>query len=399
MNFINYLKIAAKNIHRRKLRSWLTVLGIVIGITAIVSLMIIGRGMENAVEQAFEDFGTDIVLIRGGSNAFGPPLPGEAGLTNDDKDTVNRVKGVDYAIPFLYDSATIEFHNEKIITSVAGYDEKHLEKFFGKTRFDLEKGRFFKNGESGVAIIGYRVQEDMFDDSVGLKNRLLIENKTFKIVGIMEEIGNAEDDFTIMTPLDDARDIFDEPDGITAMMAVMEPGVNIETVSERVKTDLKRARGDENFQVFTSSQLLNQITGVLAVIRIVLVGIAMIALVVGAIGIMNTMYMSVVERTREIGVMKSIGATNKDILGIFLAESAIFGVIGGLIGVGIGVGISVLTGYIISSLQLSIPFIVIIRPGVPIFAVIFAAVVGMASGFFPARNAAKMRPVDALRYE
>lgn len=399
MHLKDFFLVAINNIRRRRLRSWLTVIGIIIGITAIVALMIVGRGLENAVEQAFEDFGSDVILMRGGAVAFGPPTTGELGVTEDDRDAIERVRGIDYTVPFVYDTIETEFHGEELIAPVAGYEADHLEDFYDKTRFGLEEGRFFKGGESGVAIIGYGIQNDFYEDSVGLKNRIRLGDKQFKVIGIIEEVGNAQDDFTIAVPMDDARELFDEPEGYTALLAVVEPGIDVPDTAERVKDALEDERGDENFQVFTATQLLDQITGVLAAVRIVLVGIAAIALIVGAIGIMNTMYMSVIERTREIGIMKSIGATNGTIMGIFLIESAIFGFIGASIGTGLGVGISWLVGIIVDALQLGVPFIVIIRPGVPLFAIFFGTIVGMLSGYLPSRNASKMNPVDALRYE
>lgn len=399
MKLKDFFQISVNNIRRRKLRSWLTVIGIVIGITAIVSLMIIGRGMENAVEDAFEGFGSDVILMRGGVVAFGPPAAGEVGLTDDDRDAVERVKGIDYTVAFLYDTIESEFHGEELVAQVAGMEPEHMEDFYDKTRFGLEEGRFFNRGESGVAIIGHGIQNDFFEDRVGLKNRIRLGDQQFKVVGIVEEIGNAQDDFTIFVTLEQSRDLFDQPEGFTAMMAVVEPGVDVEETAERVEDALEDERGDENFQVFTATQLLDQITGVLAIVRFILVGIAAIALIVGAIGIMNTMYMSVIERTREIGIMKSIGATNGAVMGIFLVESAIFGVIGAVIGTGIGVGISWVVGILIEAAQLGIPFIIIIEPIVPTFAILFGAIVGTLSGFLPARNASKMNPVDALRYE
>ncbi len=398
MNLKDHFQIAIKNIRRRKLRSWLTTLGIVIGITAMVAMMIIGQGTENAIQEAFEQFGTDIILIQGGAE-FAPPAPGEIGLSDEDIETVRGVSGVDYVLPILYDTAKVEFHSEEEYTFVGGYETENLEDFFRKTRFEIQDGRLFRDDEDTSAIIGVRVVDKMFEDEIKLKNRIKIEDKTFKVVGVMNEIGNAQDDSSIIVTMEAARDLFGEPEGASAMMAIAKPGLNLDDLAEDIKDELKDARDDENFQVYTSAQLLEQITGILGVVRSVLVGIAMIALVVGAVGIMNTMYMSVLERTKEIGIMKSIGATNKAILSIFLIESAAFGAVGGVIGTAFGVGISLFVGWIVEFLDLGIPFIIKIKPELIVFAVVFSAVVGMISGFFPARNAAKMNPVDALRYE
>ena len=187
-----YFLIAINSLRRRKIRSWLTTIGIVIGIAAIVSMMTLGQGMENAIEDAFESFGQDVVLIQGGAD-FAPPAPGEYGLTKDDIKTVEKVAGVDYVLEALYETSKIEFHNEELYTFVIGYDPEKFVDFFSKSDFDVEQGRAIRKGETGAVIIGTRVVDDLFEDNIGLKNRIKIEDKTFKVVGILAEIGNSQD--------------------------------------------------------------------------------------------------------------------------------------------------------------------------------------------------------------
>ena len=176
-------------------------------------------------------------------------------------------------------------------------------------------------------------------------------------------------------------------------------GVDIDKFAEYLEEEYEDYRGDKNFVLSTSTAILEQINSVLGILQYVVVGIAGIALIVGSVGIANTMYMSVLERTKEIGIMKSIGATNNAILTMFLIESAFFGIVGGIIGCIIGILMAVIAKFAIEAFAPGIPFLILIDPGVIIGALIFSAISGIVSGILPARNASKLNPVDALRYE
>ena len=238
----------------------------------------------------------------------------------------------------------------------------------------------------------------MFDKEVRLKSKLEINGEEFRVVGIMKEIGNAQDDNSINIPLDAYRDAFNEPDHVDIIIAQAKEGVNIPETQKKLERELKKARDDENYQVLTAEQIAQQINNILGVVQIVLIGIAAISLVVGGIGIMNSMYTSVLERTREIGIMKSIGAKNKNILTIFLIESGLLGLVGGLFGVAIGIGIGQIVT--LAAKQGGYGFLKVpISPTIILFGLGFAFIVGMASGTLPAVKASRLNPVDALRNE
>jgi len=392
----DFFEFAVNGIRHRKLRSWLTIVGMVIGIGAIIALISITQGLQASVEQQFESFGVNRIFIA--PKGFQGPGSQSEGLTKDDVDTIESIGDFEYVTPFLFLTQEIEFKNEVKFTAIFAMPPEDVKRFFEDVDVETEQGRFLKEGEKFVALIGSRVPTDIFDKEVRVRNRIKIGGKEFKVIGILESQGNAEDDNSITIPLDTGREIFNKPDDVDGIITQVKPGLDIETVQKRIEKKLEDARDDENFQVLTASQIAEQVTQILGVFQIVLVGIAAISLVVGGIGIMNSMYTSVLERTREIGIMKAIGAKNSDILSIFLIESGLIGLIGGIFGVSLGIGIAFLVetaaaaaGF--SFLQISAsPFLIV-------FGLLFAILVGIASGTLPAVQASKLRPVEALRYE
>ena len=393
-----YIKISVNSLRRRKLRSWLTIIGIIIGISAIVSLTLIAQGTENAVNDAFEQFGTDVILVQGGAT-FSRPTPGEYGLSDRDINFFESFGEVDFVIPYSYDTQEVEFKDEKKYPIVYAIDTELWDEFLKRSNFEVEKGRAFQDGETGSVVVGWKLNQDYFENKVDLKSRIKIGGKSFKVVGIYERVGNDADDTAISMNIDDARKVYAPDDKVTGAQIIVKDGVDIDKFAEYLEEEYEDYRGDKNFVLSTSTAILEQINSVLGILQYVVVGIAGIALIVGSVGIANTMYMSVLERTKEIGIMKSIGATNNAILTMFLIESAFFGIVGGIIGCIIGILMAVIAKFVIEAFAPGIPFLILIDPGVIIGALIFSAISGIVSGILPARNASKLNPVDALRYE
>ena len=393
-----YIRISFNSLRRRKLRSWLTIIGIVIGISAIVSLTLIAQGTENAVNEAFEQFGTDVILVQGGAT-LSRPTPGEYGLLDKDINFFESFGEVDFVIPYSYDTQEVEFKDEKKYPIVYAIDTALWDEFLKRSNFEVEKGRTFQDGETGSVIVGWKLNQDYFENKVDLKSRIKIGGKSFKVVGIYERVGNDGDDTAVSMNIDDARKVYAPAGKVTGAQIIIKDGVDIDKFAEYLEEEYEDYRGDKNFVLSTSTAILEQINSVLGILQYVVVGIAGIALIVGSVGIANTMYMSVLERTKEIGIMKSIGATNNAILTMFLIESAFFGIVGGVIGCIIGILMAIIAKFAIEAFAPGIPFLIIIEPIVIGGALIFSAVSGIVSGILPARNASKLNPVDALRYE
>jgi len=393
-----FFKISLLSLKHRSVRSWLTVIGIVIGIAAIVALISISQGLENAIVEQFSKMGVqDIRVVPKGMR--GPPGSSSVSiLSEDDVDTVKKIKGVDYVLGVLAERAIVEFSNkEKRINTIA-YPTDLAARAFLDVNIEFSQGRPFRDNEIGSVLVGANIADEVFDKEVRLKNNINIEDKSFKVVGIFEELGIPTFDDGIFLALDDARDLFDEPDKVSGITVHILPGMDMNEIAENIERKLKRARDDENFDVFTPQQLLNQLSDILGIVEIVLAGIAAISLLVGGIGIMNSMYTSVLERTRDIGVMKAIGATNANILTMFLLESGMIGLVGGLAGVGLGTLIAFSFGQVAGLLGFSL-LLIKINVQLLVFALAFSFFVGMVSGTAPAVRASKLKPVDALRYE
>src|SRR3989338_8817071 len=314
-----------------------------------------------------------------------------------DVETVEKISGFKYVVPGIFVSTEVKYRKEVGFTLVSGIPTKNSEEFFVDSGVKLQEGRFIKEGDKFETVVGSRVMEDMFKNKLRLGSKIEIKGKEFKIVGVLKEIGNSQDDNQINIPLETSREIFDKPEDVDAIIAQVKSPDDIPLLQEKIERELERKRGDTNFQVVTATQILEQIGEILGIIQFVLVGIAAISLIVGGIGIMNSMYTSALERTKEIGIMKAIGAKNSDIFEIFLIESGLIGLVGGLFGTILGSVIALTIGEFSKNagflLNIKIEILVLV------FGLAFAFVIVIFSGILPAVQAAKLKPVDALRYE
>jgi len=280
-------------------------------------------------------------------------------------------------------------------------DKEDIDLAVEANNYKINQGRLLKKGDKFKALVGADVAKDLFDQSLLIRDTIRIEDVDFKIVGILKKSGNPQQDTTVVIPESAFREILEIPDIYDLIPARISAGEDIEAITEKVKKELRKSRdveeGKEDFTVETPGDILSTLNTILLIVQGVLIGIAAISLIVGGIGIMNTMYTAVLERTREIGIMKATGARRRQIMALFLVESGFLGMFGGLIGVSIGMGISksveVVAFQIYGSYLIQASF----DPVVIIGALLFAFSVGALSGLFPARQAAKLKPVDALR--
>ncbi|MBI2449758.1 ABC transporter permease [Candidatus Pacearchaeota archaeon] len=402
---LDFLALSINNLRRRRLRSWLTMIGIFIGIAAVVALISLGQGLEQAIQDQFQEFGSDRIIIQE-RGLQGPPGSGTAKstkLTEQDLKVTKNVNGVEGAAGIIVKTAKIEHNNEINFVFVFGLPlgakEKDIVSFF-----NVEQGRELKEGDKDKAVVGVRYTEGkVFSKEVNIGDKINIEGRDFRIVGVLERIGNPFDDSAIIIDKEAIKEIYEIEDEESMIHAKVSNVDDIAKVKEDIEKELRKSRGEEKgketFQVNTADQLLQSFSNIFAIVQAVLVGIAAISLVVGGIGVMNTMYTSVLERTREIGIMKAIGAKNSDVLTLFLFESGLIGLIGGFIGVAIGLGLSKIAEYF-ATIQLGTNLLkASTDPFLIIGALIFSFVIGTLSGVFPAMQASRLNPVDALRYE
>ena len=400
----DYFRLAYRSAKTRKLRSWLTMLGIFIGIAAVVALISLSQGLQNAIAEQFMSLGSDKIVIQGPSSGFGPPGTGvEVPLTKDDRDVIEKVNGVEIAVGRLIRSVRLEFNDEIKYSYAASMPEDgdEIDLAVEANNYNIGIGRLLKKGDKYKVMIGHDYAEDAFDKPLQLRDTVIIENNEFKVVGILKKSGNPQQDSTLVIPEDAFREIIGVEEAFDLIPAQVSAGEDISIITERVKKALRKHRnvdeGKEDFTVETPENILATLNAVLLVVQGVLVGIAAISLVVGGVGIMNTMYTAVLERTREIGIMKATGARNRQILFLFLVESGMLGMFGGIIGVSLGFAISKTVEYIAFKIYESYLIQASFSPWLLGGALLFAFFVGALSGVFPAKQAAGLQPVDALR--
>jgi putative ABC transport system permease protein len=402
---LDYFRLGFKNIRKRRLRSWLTMLGIFIGIAAVVALISIGQGLQVAITQQFESLGKDKIIIQ--PKILGPPgsyATENLKLTSKDINTIEKVQGVQWVVGYLSKQGQAEFKDEAKFEYVIGLEPSEMQYLLEMQPYGLLEGRLLKQGDKYNIMVGYsHAYGNIWNKPATIGDTVKIQGQEFRIVGVFERSGNPFDDGSFYIPKDTMKELYNITDEESQLVVKVEQGEDPVQISKEIERKLRRERnekeGQETFQVQTADQLLKSFTDIFNIVQAVFVGIAAISLVVGGVGIMNTMYTAVLERTREIGIMKAVGAKNSDILTLFLVESGILGLVGGAIGVLIGVGLSEAVSVIASQalgtnlLKAYFPLYLIVG------ALAFSFIVGCASGALPAVQASKMRPVDALRYE
>ncbi len=385
--------IAWTNVWKRKLRNGLTILGIVIAITTIFSLISIGNGLDQGIRKEFEEIGTNRIYVTSSGSSI-TSLQG--GLTEEDVKTLESMREFLWVTPYLQERVTVEYANKKKVLTVWATTTEELESRWADINFEIEAGRVFVSGEKYSTILGYKTAHEIFDRDIHINENVAINGKRFKVVGIFEQIGNPEDDSVVELPLDTAQEMFSKGDQVSIIELVVKEGVDLNDAAKKATRTLERKRGNDLFEIVTPDQLLQQFSTILKIINVILGAIAGISLIVGGIGIMNSTYTSVLERKKDIGIMKAIGAKNKYILFLFLAEAGFLGFVGGVIGIALGFGIAKMTQWGAAAAGFSM-LAVNFNWKIMLFSIIFAVMFGIAAGALPAREAMKKQVVDVLR--
>ncbi|MBI5036171.1 ABC transporter permease [Candidatus Micrarchaeota archaeon] len=399
--------LAARNLTHRRLRSLLTIIGIFIGIAAVVALVSIGAGLQIYMAGESEELGADkiTVMATAGGMVTSPMASAISAkpLTEDDVDTVKRTPGVNLAGGMIIKSVQASFRGETKSTFLAGMPMDETKRMFENHYGNLEAGRSLKESDGKKVMIGNYFAREYFEKDVRLGDSIELEGSKLEVVGILKATGDRFDDSSVMTSMDVARDITGDKKLVSMVIAQVSEGVDMDDVRNKVEKRLRDKRGEkkgeETFNVQTSEQLAQSFSSIFGIVQGVIVGIAAISLLVGGVGIMNTMYTSVVERTGEIGIMKAVGAKNSDIRNVFLFEASLLGTIGGIVGIIIGAGLAKIAEIAIAQTVGSDMLKASFTPELIVGVLFFSFVVGATSGTLPAIQAASLKPVDALRYE
>jgi putative ABC transport system permease protein len=400
-----YLKIAIKNLRTRQMRSWLTILGIVIGVFLIMSLLSLSQGLQATVLKQLSAVGTDIIVIMPGNiSDMMTTMMGGSELTEEDLNAIEKTKGVEAIVPNVYKSVLMKYQEKTKTVILYGVDWRNsLYIYENDMGMKLAEGRWPIPGRREV-VVGSLVPTDIFP---GLKIGTIanIKGRQFEVVGVLKSKGSKQDDMMIGIDMNLYREITGERKGAPQVIAKVAEGYSADQVAKNIKANLeenaKRRAGQQEesaYSVLTSEAMSSIVGSIMGIIQVVVIAFGSIAVAVGGIGIMNTMYTSVRERTREIGILKAVGAKNQTIVTIFLMEAGIIGLIGGLGGMIPGLGLAKLIE-VYGQIHPLFYIEASITPGIILFGLLFSFGVGCLSGFFPARSAAKLKPVDALRYE
>ena len=401
----DYFKLAYLGVKNRKLRSWLTMLGIFVGIAAVVALISLSQGLQTAIEERFESMGADKMTISSSETGYGPPGTGVINhLTDKDKTVIEKIRGVEHTVGRLIRSARVGYKDEVnfgYIVSLPVHNSEDTDFILKVMQVTVASGRMLESRDQYNIVVGDTFYKSFFDEPVGLRDKIIIEGQEFRIVGILKREGEPQVDSLIMMPDKTMREVLNINDEYDLIALQVDDVNNMGGIEENIKRDLRKHRGleegKEDFQISTPMGMLDTLSNILLIVQGVLIGLASISLLVGGIGIMNTMYTSVLQRTKEIGIMKSVGAKRGEILLVFLIEAGMLGLFGGLIGVTLGMVISKSIEYV--AFQYYGTYLIQADFNIMIIMIVllFAFIVGMISGTLPARQAAKLDPVEALR--
>jgi len=406
---VKFFKIALVSIFENKSRSVLTMLGVTIGIGAVIMMVSIGKGAESLILYSVQSFGAKSIFIQpGGGTRGGPPsLTAIDKVKYKDYLALKKLDYIENVTPISAALTGVTYGNDNMVTTIVGTNEEYVTAI----NTGVSKGRFIDESDQTaslrVAVIGYKVADKFFGDQDPIGKTIKIKQKDFQVIGVMDVQGERffqDFDKRIVIPLSTMKEQINGVDYLQSIL-VNSKGDIPTTIEDlryfvRKRHDLYNPENDPNkddFKVVSQVDAAESFKEISNVLTLFLVAIAGISLLVGGIGIMNIMLVSVSERTREIGLRKSIGATNKDIMLQFLIEAIVITVVAGLAGVVGGILFAYLASLIIVNFESQWQFIVAYDAVAVAFLV--SCAIGLIFGLYPARNAAKLNPIEALRYE
>ena len=401
---MNYVKFAFRNLKHKGVRSWLTLLGIFIGIMAVVSLITLGNAMKLAVNSQFGLGSTEVITVQAGGLNLGPPgsLVTEP-LTTKDVDAISKLSPIEFAIGRNIVTGKMEYNDILSVGYAYSIPEGYEKEIYEINELEAEYGRLLKSGDSRKVLLGANFRDGKtngFEKDILVGKTVLINDEEFEVVGILKKKGSFIYDWTVSMYDDDLKKIANYGDTVDIIAAKVKDKDLMSKAEEEIMKLMRQRRdvkvGEENFKVSTPEATLKTVNSVLGAIQAFIIIIASISIIVGSIGIINTMTTSVLERKKEIGIMKAIGSKNSQIFLQFFVESGFLGLVGGALGAAFGILVGYLgtvgiNSWLGANVAFNIDYYLIF------FTLLGSFLIGAMAGIVPAMHAAKQNPVEALR--
>ncbi|MFH1443194.1 MAG: ABC transporter permease [Candidatus Micrarchaeota archaeon] len=390
---VNY---AVRGLRYRKLRSVLTILGVVIGIAAIVILIALAQGLDKAVRDEITGMGTNFIQVMPGKSTGLTSFFSQSGaLYQKDADSIRGLPGIEGVTAIVTPGfATLTYRNSTLTSIIAGIEPDEVKNYYKK--FGMEAGEFLKDSDHNGIVFGNSIAKTGFKDEVQVGKIVYVNDVPFKVKGIINPSAGVDSDIYI--DVHAAKQFISDTEDenrIYSIFIITKEGWEVAPIAKQIEKIIANNHRvkieDKDFQLMTADSILESVGVIFGLLSVFLGMVAGIALLVGSIGIANSMFTSVLERTREIGILKAVGASEGTITGMFLVEAAMLGAFGGIIGVAFGFLVTELLKAFGAPLSVSIELVV--------FSILISLIVGVISGYFPARHAAQLQPVEALRYE
>lgn len=414
MRLAKAVSLASNILLHSRLRSWLTIIGIVIGVGAIVAIISMGEGMQQSIESRLSTLGADVITLSAGAGrAMGGFRMGPSGgmsasteeveLTTRDVQALKSVENIKFIHATISGRADVYYLGQTASVSVQGVDPLIAKDVMTYT---LASGRFIGPADYNVVVVGGRVATSLFKQPLSINRMIEIGGKQFRIIGVLSESGGmGGGDNTIIMPVEAARTVLEDIDSdeFTSITIVASDASLVDQVVEDATYKLRLSRHKtertQDFTLTAAKQMQESISEVTSTMTLFLGAIAAVSLVVGAVGVANTQFTSVLEKTKDIGIMKAIGAKNGDILLVFMFNSGLIGAVGGFFGIVVGVLASSMLSLVgIRVMGLGSEIATAVTPQLVAFSFFFSVLIGAAAGVAPAYNASKLKPADALRY-
>ncbi len=395
----DFLYLTSSSLSAHRLRSFLTLLGIAIGIAAVVLLTSIGEGVHKFVLAEFTQFGTNLIAINPGRTTthgtsmgvFGTERP----LTIEDAEALKRLPYVKAVVPIVQGNAEVEAANRRRRTTIYGAGSQWPEAF----SMDVKSGRFLPDDDPtaprAFAVLGSKTRDELFGSRNPLGQRIGIGGNRYRIIGVMESKGTIlgfDVDDTVYIPTARGMELFNR-NSLVEIDVLYQEDAKTDKVVESIRRSLMARHGREDFTITTQQQMLDVLGSVLNVLTFAVAAIGGISLLVGAIGIVTIMTIAVNERTNEIGLLRALGARQRQVLSLFLGEAIVLAALGGISGLVLGIGLAQFLHIVLPALPVHTPWMFVI------LAEIIAIVIGLAAGVLPANRAAHLDPIEALRTE